>query len=69
MNCLICSRDLFLNYSVAPSRCNAVCVCRVALPARDDACGTRCAQLVGVAQAEMGRKRASDVTEKVAKAV
>lgn len=69
MNCLIRSRDLFLNYSVAPSRCNAVCVCRVALQARDDACGTRCAKLVGVAQAEMGRKRASDVTEKVARAV
>lgn len=69
MNCLIRSQDLFLNYSVALSRCNAVCVCRVVLPARGDACGTHCADLVGVAQAELGRKRASDVTEKVARAM
>lgn len=69
MNCLIRSRDLFLNYSVALSRCNAVCVCRVVLPARGDVCGTHCADLVGVAQAELGRKRASDVTEKVARAM
>lgn len=44
-------------------------MCRVVLPARGDACGIHCADLVGVAQAELGRKRASDVTAKVARAM
>lgn len=41
----------------------------MALPDRGDPSGTRCADLVGVAEAEMGRLAASDVTEKVAGAV
>lgn len=42
----------------------------MALPARDDdPCGTHRADLVGVAQAEMGRLAASDVTEEVTRAV
>lgn len=66
MNCLICSRDLFLNYSVVLNRCKVVTLRRTALPQRDDPSGTRCADLVGVAEAEMGRLAAFDVTEEVA---
>lgn len=69
MNCLICSWDLFLNYSVALNLCHTFTLCRVALPARDDPCGIHCADLVGVAQAEVGRLAVSDVAEEVAEAV
>lgn len=69
MNCLICSWDLFLNYSVALNLCHAFTLRRVALPARDDPCGIHCADLVGVAQAQVGRLAVSDVAEEVAEAV